>query len=139
SVSANSAGRASAGRPEARRPGAPCPPPPGRSRIRRFLQPGFAMTSPSDLRQDLVYGLNDRPRPWIAFLAALQHLLAIIVPIVTPGLLICQAIGVSPRDTNIIVSMSLVISGIATFVQCRRFGPFGAGLLIVQGTSFNFV
>ena len=35
--------------------------------------------------------------------------------------------------------MSLVISGIATFVQCKRFGPFGAGLLIVQGTSFNFV
>ena len=88
---------------------------------------------------ELVYGLNDRPRPWVAFLAALQHLLAIIVPIVTPGLLICQAIGVSPRDTNIIVSMSLVISGIATFVQCKRFGPFGAGLLIVQGTSFNFV
>jgi len=72
-------------------------------------------------------------------LAALQHLLAIIVPIVTPGLLICQALGVSSRDTNLIVSMSLVISGIATFVQCRRFGPFGAGLLIVQGTSFNFV
>lgn len=96
-------------------------------------------SSPDELRNDLVYGLDDRPRPWIAFLAALQHLLAIIVPIVTPGLLICQAIGVSPRDTNIIVSMSLVISGIATFVQCKRFGPLGAGLLIVQGTSFNFV
>ncbi|GAB3452131.1 uracil-xanthine permease family protein [Massilia terrae] len=89
--------------------------------------------------QDLVLGLEERPRPWIAVLAALQHLLAIIVPIVTPGLLICQAIGVSPRDTNLILSMSLVISGIATYVQCRRFGPFGAGLLIVQGTSFNFV
>jgi xanthine permease XanP len=88
---------------------------------------------------DLVLGLDDRPRPWIAALAAFQHLLAIIVPIVTPGLLICQAIGVSPRDTNLILSMSLVISGIATYVQCRRFGPFGAGLLIVQGTSFNFV
>ncbi|MDH0289138.1 purine permease [Pseudomonas sp. GD04087] len=88
---------------------------------------------------DLVYGLEDRPALPIALLAALQHLLAIIVPIVTPGLLICQALGVSPRDTNLIVSMSLVISGIATFVQCRRFGPFGAGLLIVQGTSFNFV
>lgn len=89
--------------------------------------------------QDLVFGLDDRPRPWVAALAALQHLLAIIVPIVTPGLLICQAIGVSPRDTNLILSMSLVISGIATYLQCRRFGPFGAGLLIVQGTSFNFV
>ncbi len=88
---------------------------------------------------DLILGLEDRPRPWIAILAALQHLLAIIVPIVTPGLLICQALGVPARDTNLIVSMSLVISGIATFVQCRRIGPFGAGLLIVQGTSFNFV
>ena len=65
------------------------------------------MTSPTSAepRHDLVYGLNDRPRPWIAFLAALQHLLAIIVPIVTPGLLICQAIGVSPPDPNNNVSM----------------------------------
>ena len=90
-------------------------------------------------QRDLVYGLEDRPALPVALLAALQHLLAIIVPIVTPGLLICQALGVSARDTNLIVSMSLVISGIATFVQCKRFGPFGAGLLIVQGTSFNFV
>ncbi|KWF64573.1 uracil-xanthine permease family protein [Burkholderia pseudomultivorans] len=89
--------------------------------------------------RDLVYGPNDRPAPMVAFIAAVQHLLAIIVPIVTPGLLICQALGVSSRDTTLIVSMSLVISGIATFVQCKRFGPLGAGLLIVQGTSFNFV
>ncbi|QYG03018.1 uracil-xanthine permease family protein [Massilia sp. NP310] len=88
---------------------------------------------------ELILGLDDRPPPLLGMLAALQHLLAIIVPIVTPGLLICQALGVSSRDTNLIVSMSLVVSGLATFVQCRRFGPFGAGLLIVQGTSFNFV
>jgi xanthine permease XanP len=88
---------------------------------------------------DLVYGPEDRPAPTIAFVAALQHLLAILVPIVTPGLLICQALNVSSRDTTLIVSMSLVISGIATFLQCKRVGPLGAGLLIVQGTSFNFV
>ena len=88
---------------------------------------------------DLVYGLDDKPKPIIAFLAAFQHLLAIIVPIVTPGLLICLALGVSKEDTNMILSMSLVISGIATFLQCRKVGPFGAGLLIVQGTSFNFI
>ena len=95
-----------------------------------------APTTPAD---GLVFGLEDKPKPPIALLAAIQHLLAIIVPIVTPGLLICQALGVSARDTNMIVSMSLVISGIATYLQCRRFGPLGAGLLIVQGTSFNFV
>lgn len=98
------------------------------------MQPGD-----SQRNGELIYGLEDRPRPLVAILAALQHLLAIIVPIVTPGLLICQALGVSARDTNLIVSMSLVISGIATYVQCRRFGPLGAGLLVVQGTSFNFV
>lgn len=94
---------------------------------------------PETPHPELVLGLDDRPAPPVGMLAALQHLLAIIVPIVTPGLLICQALGVPARDTNLIVSMSLVISGIATFVQCRRIGPFGAGLLIVQGTSFNFV
>ncbi|WP_445116515.1 uracil-xanthine permease family protein [Acinetobacter sp. WZC-1] len=88
---------------------------------------------------DLVYGLNDHPRPLIAFFAALQHLLAIIVPIITPGLLICLALGVSRQDTGMILSMSLVISGIATFLQCKKIGPLGAGLLIVQGTSFNFI
>ncbi|WGY72473.1 purine permease [Burkholderia cepacia] len=102
-------------------------------------QPAAHGADAADSARDLVYGPNDRPAPMVAFVAALQHLLAIIVPIVTPGLLICQALGVSSRDTTLIVSMSLVISGIATFVQCKRFGPLGAGLLIVQGTSFNFV
>src|SRR4051812_19766680 len=101
--------------------------------------PSATPSTPSGHVPDLVLGLEDRPPALVGMLAALQHLLAIIVPIVTPGLLICQALGVPARDTNLVVSMSLMISGIATFVQCRRFGPFGAGLLIVQGTSFNFV
>ncbi|RRV10191.1 uracil-xanthine permease [Pseudomonas sp. v388] len=103
------------------------------------MQPAISTAKPAAPDSELIYGLDDRPRPMVAFFAALQHLLAIIVPIVTPALLICQALGVSPRDTNMIVSLSLVVSGIATYVQCRRFGPLGAGLLIVQGTSFNFV
>ena len=103
------------------------------------MQPANSSVETADRGDELIFGLDDRPRPWVAFFAALQHLLAIIVPIVTPALLICQALGVSPRDTNMIVSLSLVVSGIATYVQCRRFGPLGAGLLIVQGTSFNFV
>uniref|UniRef100_UPI00262548B1 solute carrier family 23 protein n=1 Tax=uncultured Bartonella sp. TaxID=104108 RepID=UPI00262548B1 len=94
---------------------------------------------PSKKSGDLVFEIDDRPHAPVAFLAALQHLLAIIVPIITPGFIICSAAGVSPQDTAMVLSMSLVISGIATFVQCRKIGPFGAGLLIVQGTSFNFV
>ena len=35
--------------------------------------------------------------------------------------------------------MSLFVSGISTFIQCKRFGPVGARLLCIQGTSFSFI
>lgn len=35
--------------------------------------------------------------------------------------------------------MALFASGVSTFIQCRRVGPLGAGLLCVQGTSFSFI
>ena len=93
----------------------------------------------SHSQPDLLLGLDDKPKPLIAFFAALQHLLAILVPILTPGLLICGALKVPAHETTMILSMSLVISGIATFLQSKKVGPLGAGLLIVQGTSFNFI
>lgn len=46
---------------------------------------------------------------------------------------------VSPPLTGYLVSMALIASGIATFVQCRRFGFIGTGLLCIQGTSFSFI
>lgn len=87
----------------------------------------------------LLYGLEDRPRLPALLLVAVQHLMAIIVPIITPALLICQALQVPAHDTGMIISMSLLVSGLATFVQCWRPGPLGSGLLTVQGTSFNFL
>lgn len=35
--------------------------------------------------------------------------------------------------------MSLFASGISTFIQCRRIGGIGTGLLCIQGTSFSFI
>jgi NCS2 family nucleobase:cation symporter-2/xanthine permease XanP len=35
--------------------------------------------------------------------------------------------------------MALIISGVTTFFQVKQLGPFGSGLLAVQGTSFTFV
>ena len=65
--------------------------------------------------------------------------MAIFVPIVTPPLIICNALGVDPQNTSIILGMSLAISGVATFIQAHRIGPIGTGLLSIQGTSFSFV
>ncbi|MDD9156018.1 nucleobase:cation symporter-2 family protein [Aliivibrio sp. S4TY2] len=92
-------------------------------------------TKPSEL----IYQLDERPPLPQTLFAALQHLLAMFVAIITPSLIICQTLGVPAAETNTIISMSLFASGISSFIQIKTFGPIGSGLLSVQGTSFNFL
>lgn len=93
------------------------------------------MSTPSSL----IYGVDDRPPLRDTLFAAFQHLLAIFVAIITPPLIIAKALGLDLQLTGFLVSMSLFVSGIATFIQCRRLGRVGCGLLCVQGTSFSFI
>lgn len=88
---------------------------------------------------DLVYKLHDRPPVAQALFAAIQHLLALFIAVITPPLIISQALGLPTADTAHIISMSLFITGVASFIQIKRFGPIGTGLLSIQGTSFNFL
>ena len=91
------------------------------------------------MKNGLIYGLEERPPRRDTLFAALQHLLAIFVAIITPPLIIAGALGLDVETTSFLVSMSLFVSGIATFVQCRRLGAGGCGLLCIQGTSFSFI
>lgn len=65
--------------------------------------------------------------------------MAVFVAIITPPLIIAGALNLDLETTGYLVSMALFVSGIATFIQCRKFGPVGCGLLCVQGTSFSFI
>ena len=53
----------------------------------------LAMTTESPTSSELLYGLDDRPAPLPAFFAALQHVLACFVGIVTPTLIIGGVLG----------------------------------------------
>lgn len=88
---------------------------------------------------ELIYRLEDRPPLPQTLFAACQHLLAMFVAVITPALLICQALGLPAQDTQHIISMSLFASGLASLLQIKTWGPVGSGLLSIQGTSFNFV
>lgn len=90
-------------------------------------------------KTDLIYQIEDRPPFREAIFAAIQHLLSIFVAIVTPPLIIGGSLGLDMETTGFLVSMSLLASGISTFVQCRRLGPVGCGLLCIQGTSYSFI
>ena len=90
-------------------------------------------------KTELIYGLNDRPPLRETLFAALQHLLAIFVAIITPPLIIAGALKLDVETTSFLVSMALFASGVSTLIQCRRIGCIGTGLLCIQGTSFSFI
>ena len=70
------------------------------------------------MRNGLIYGLEDKPHIKDTLFAAMQHLLAIFVAIITPPLIISGTLGFDVKTTSFLVSMSLFVSGIATFIQC---------------------
>ncbi|WP_147820680.1 nucleobase:cation symporter-2 family protein [Salidesulfovibrio onnuriiensis] len=88
---------------------------------------------------ELIYGLNDNPPMKDALFAALQHFLAMFIGIMTPPIIISGALGMSPQMSAYMISMALFVSGVATFIQARKFGPLGSGMLSIQGTSFAFL
>ncbi len=96
-----------------------------------------------DIKQEagveIIYGLDDKPPLLETVFAALQHLLAIFVPILTPTLVISGALQLDLQTSSYLISMALFVSGVATLIQIRRIGPIGSGLLSIQGTSFTFL
>ncbi|WP_445401469.1 nucleobase:cation symporter-2 family protein [Zobellella sp. An-6] len=88
--------------------------------------------------QDLLYSLHDRPAFWPSTFAALQHVLASLVGVITPTLIVGGVLGLG-EHVPYLISMALMVSGVGTFIQCRRIGPIGAGMLCLQGTSFAFL
>src|SRR3990167_8543097 len=87
---------------------------------------------------DLIYQLDDCPAFAPAIFAALQHVLASFVGIITPTLIIGNVLGLGAY-VPYLVSMALFVSGLGTFIQAKRIGPIGSGLLCLQGTSFGFL
>ena len=76
----------------------------------------------------------------------IQHVLAMFVSNVTPAIIIAGAAGFgfgsnSPDFPNLIymIQMAILFAGIATLFQTIGFGPVGAHLPVVQGTSFAFI
>ncbi|UPW17041.1 purine permease [Agarivorans sp. TSD2052] len=88
--------------------------------------------------KDLIYQLHDRPPAAQAFFAGLQHVLACFVGIITPTLIIGGVLGLG-EHIPYLISMALIVSGVGTFIQAKKIGPVGAGMICVQGTSFAFL
>lgn len=89
-------------------------------------------------QQAVLFALNDKPKFIISLTAAIQHVLASFIGVVTPTLIIGSVLGLTD-EIPYLISMALLVTGIGTFIQTRGFGPVGSGLVAIQGTSFAFI
>jgi uracil-xanthine permease len=100
-----------------------------------------AIGTPEQLRDP-----NYMPPLYRAIPLGVQHVLAMFVSNVTPAIIIAGAAGFgfgsnSPDFPELLylIQMSMLFAGVATLLQTLTLGPVGAGLPIVQGTSFAFI
>jgi xanthine permease XanP len=87
---------------------------------------------------EIIFALDDIPNIKQSTTAAIQHILACFVGIITPTLIIGAALDLG-SEVPYLISMALFVSGVSTFIQVKKFGPIGCGLIAVQGTSFAFI
>ncbi|WP_260927030.1 uracil-xanthine permease family protein [Novosphingobium sp. 9] len=109
--------------------------------------PHLSIVSPADA--DSAAGFSSRdPNAFPGIMAAiplgLQHVLAMFVSNITPAIIVAAAagIGYGSPDTSAMVymiQMAMFFAGVATLLQTVSFGPVGARLPLVQGTSFSYV
>ncbi len=92
----------------------------------------------SSNHSELLYDLNDSPAFLPSLTAAIQHLLASFVGVITPTLIVTSTLGLT-EYTPYLISMALFVSGLGTAIQTKRIGPVGSGLVAIQGTSFAFI
>ncbi|PLW78810.1 uracil-xanthine permease family protein [Cohaesibacter celericrescens] len=89
---------------------------------------------------------NYTPPLYKAIPLGIQHVLAMFIANVTPAIIVAGAAGFgfgsnSPDFPELLymIQMSMLFAGIATLFQTITLGPIGAGLPVVQGTSFAFL
>jgi len=80
----------------------------------------------------------------VAVPLGIQHVLAMFVSNMTPAIIVAGAagFGYGSGDTSemiYMIQMAMLFAGIATLLQTIGFGPVGARLPLVQGTSFAFI
>ena len=87
----------------------------------------------------LIYGINDKPSLGAQILLGFQNIFAAFGGIIAVPLVISNALGLNGVISTALLSASILASGIATVIQSRGVGLFGAKVPCVMGTDFTFV
>ncbi|WP_221625827.1 nucleobase:cation symporter-2 family protein [Rothia nasimurium] len=100
---------------------------------------GSEPQTPAETSTDMLYQIDDTPPLGVSILLALQHILAAFAGIIAVPLVVCTALGFNVAQTSLMVSASIFVAGLTTFIQSRGIGPVGARVPGMMGTDFTFV
>ena len=83
----------------------------------------------------LRYAADEAPPHPASFVIGLQCAILVCVPVVVVTTIVARVANQSDAYLSWAIFAGMVIGGLTTIAQSRRFGPLGAGNLIVMGTS----
>ena len=103
-----------------------------------------ATVTPSAMTPQQARDPNYFPGLAVAIPLGIQHVLAMFVSNMTPAIIVAGAagFGYGSGDTSemiYMIQMAMLFAGGATLLQTIGFGPVGARLPLVQGTSFAYI
>ena len=81
------------------------------------------------------YEADEKPVPLVALGLGVQSALLAIAPIALFPIVLAQAVDASAQFAAWAVFSMLIVNGAATVAQAFRFGPFGAGMIVVPYPS----
>lgn len=87
----------------------------------------------------IFYTHDARMPPLKATVASFQQVIAMFVGCITPILIFSTVTNIDDEAKHYMISMALIASGVGTFLQAKRIGPVGSGLLSINGTSFAYI
>ncbi len=93
----------------------------------------------NDSELTLMCSLEEKPPLPTSILLAFQHIVTAFGGIVAVPLVVGSALGLPLSDISFLVSATIFVSGITTFIQANGVGPIGGKLPVVMGTDFTFV
>lgn len=88
---------------------------------------------------ELIYGIDDKPKILTQILLGFQHIFAAFGGIIVVPIVISAALGFDVKTSTALISGSILMAGVATFIQSRGAGPVGARVACIMGTDFTFV
>jgi xanthine permease len=97
------------------------------------------ISSGDKTRSPLLYKIGDKPPGPLSVILGFQNIIAAFGGIVAPPLVIGGALGLDVATIALLVSATIFVAGLVTFIQSKGVGIIGSKTPCMMGTDFTFV